>query len=105
LKSPVIVCQNFGITRDGVVIPNPSVGESLRLCPILCADVIVDLVVVAFWMARRSRSFRRLALSHNAIIICDCIGKAGGRGHDKVIEIKNGSALAVLNPAARDFLS
>ena len=42
----MIVCENFGIAWDGIVIPNPSIGESVRLCAIFGANVVVDLIVV-----------------------------------------------------------
>lgn len=87
----VFVCQDLFVTKVGVVVPCPCVGEGLCLGTVFGADVVVYRVVVAFGIERRIdiTKINRLVtdkLPHHIKIIAvvefihwDCSG-VGNRG-------------------------
>src|ERR1017187_5860060 len=52
VKPGFLVCQNLLKPFCGAIIPCPRVDERLRLRPVLCPNVVVNLVIVSFRVER-----------------------------------------------------
>ena len=52
-ETPVVIALDAVKALQGVIVPHPRIHKRLRLRPVLAADIIVNLVVVALRVERR----------------------------------------------------